>query len=74
MENGPEKKVKFLAVFDSFYPGEIAFVKSLLNSEGIYYYIDNENAALIANANPRMTVMVPEDQSSTAIELLKDVR
>ncbi len=68
-----DKKVKFVAVYDTWKPALIVFIKSLLDSKGIIYYIDNENAAFMTETNPRMTVMVVEEQSEIVKELLKDI-
>mgnify|MGYP001558555407 CR=1 FL=1 len=51
----------------------MAFVKSLLDANEISYYVDNENASLMADTSPQMTVMVLEGQCKFVEELLKDV-
>lgn len=67
------EKVKFIPVLITFSPSKIAFVKSLLNSNKVSYYIDNENASRMADISLQMTVMVIEEQSKFAEELLKNV-
>jgi len=53
--------------------GDLSFIKSLLDSEGITYFIQGEHVAhFLYNAVP-MRLMVKKDQANKAREILKDV-
>ena len=64
-----DKKIGFEAIYSTFDNGTIALIKSLLNSNNINYYIDNENAS--KNKYPVMTVMIAKNQVGLAKKLLK---
>jgi hypothetical protein len=68
-----DEEVKFKPVYYSNDHGAIALIKSLLDTNNIVYYVDNENAAALASCgvSPLMTVMVSENQVSLVEELLK---
>jgi hypothetical protein len=52
--------------------GDQAFIKSLLDAEGIVYYMQGEHVApYLYHALP-MRLMVRKDQAALARELLKD--
>jgi hypothetical protein len=52
--------------------GDQAFIKSLLDAEGIVYYMQGEHVApYLYNALP-MRLMVRKDQADLVRELLKD--
>ena len=63
---------QYVAVYSTLNPMVIAFVKSLLTSQEIGFYVDNENASRLIDLGPA-TVMVAKDQAKQAIDLLKDV-
>jgi arginine repressor len=71
-----DEKVGFRSVYSTFDKGVIALIKSLLGSNGIVHYIDNENAAsLVAGqVSGYMTVMVAKNQVDLAKELLKEIQ
>ena len=62
---------QYEAVYSTFNPLVIAFIKSLLTSEQIDFYVENENAASLRLA--QATVVVAKDQAKQVIDLLKDV-
>lgn len=54
--------------------GDQAFIKSLLDAEGIIYFMQGEHVApYLYHALP-MRLMVRKDQADQARELLKDVK
>ena len=68
MKNEPQ----FKEVFKTFNPADIAFIKSLLEDNGVIYYINNENVTSVGNlmfAEP-MRVMVEIGQYESVKELL----
>jgi len=70
-----DNEIEFKPIYTTFDKGIIALIKSLLGSNNINYYIDNENAAsLVAgNVSGFMTVMVVGEQADLAKELLKEI-
>ena len=63
---------EFELVLEIHNAGDQAFIKSLLEAEGIDYYIQGEHVApYLYNALP-MRLMVRKDQAATARELFKD--
>lgn len=66
---------KFVEIFSTPQQGEIAIIKSILDSQGIPYYIKGENFSTLygaANGLSSMDIMIREDYSEDAIELLKE--
>ena len=66
---------KFLKVFTTPRMGEIAIIRSILDSEKIPYYIKGENFAYLygpADGLSSVDVMVRENYAEDAKELLKD--
>ena len=70
-----DKEVKFESVYSTTDKGTVAFVKSLLESNSIKYYVDNEHAASLAfgDVSGVMTFMVAQDQAELAKDLLKEI-
>ncbi len=66
----------FEPVFTTFDKGAVALVKSLFDSEKIFYYVDNENAASLAMGSVTgvMTFMVAKEQVEKAKEVLEKVK
>jgi hypothetical protein len=54
-------------------PGDIAFIKSILDSAGITYFFQGENFVHMAYPMPAR-LMVKKDEVEKAKELLKDFR
>ena len=70
-----QKEYKFIKVYSTPKQGEIAIIKSILDSQGISYYIKGENFGILygaANGLSSMDVMVRDDHSEEARELLKE--
>jgi hypothetical protein len=54
-------------------PGDVAIIKSLLDGEGITYFVQGETVApYLYHAIP-MRLLVKKDEIETALEILKDV-
>lgn len=65
--------VTFVPVMETHNAGDRILIRSLLDSGGIVYYIQNECVApYLFNALP-MWIMVREDQAQSAREILQDV-
>jgi hypothetical protein len=70
---GKPEYVDFRPVLTTFNHGDIAFIKSLLDSEDINYYFQGENFHMSRFGVQPAVLMVHEKQVSEAEELLKDV-
>lgn len=53
--------------------GDMAFIKSILDSEGITYFIQGEYAAPFMYYAVPMRLMVKKDDAENAKEILKDI-
>jgi hypothetical protein len=63
----------FVPVMETHNAGDRVLIKSLLDAEGIVYYIQNEFVApYLFNALP-MRVMVRQDQAADAREILQGI-
>ena len=63
--------IEFVPVMETHNAGDRVLIKSLLDAEGIVYYIQNEFVApYLLNALP-MRIMVRKDQAASAREILK---
>lgn len=65
--------IQFVEILRTLNLVDIAFIKSILDSEGIHYYIQGD---IIQNINPVVDpaiLMVVEEEADKARELLKDV-
>lgn len=70
-----QSEYKFVTIHSTPNSGEIAFIKSLLDSQEIPYHIKGENFGTLygpCDGLSRMDIMVREDYSEKAKELLKD--
>ena len=70
-----QKEYKFIKVYSTPKQGEIAIIKSILDSQNISYYIKGENFGILygaANGLSSMDVMIRENCSEDARELLKE--
>ena len=73
--NKNQFKYNFIEVYSTPKQGEIALIKSILNSSKIPYYIKGENFGTLygpADGLSTMDIMVSEDYSEDTKELLKD--
>ena len=73
MPTHDKKDTEFIAILETHNAGDRAFIKSILDAEGIVYFIQGEHVApYLFNALP-MRVMVREDQAEKAREILSDI-
>lgn len=66
--------IQFVEILRTLNLVDIAFIKSILDSEGIHYFIQGD---IIQNINPVVDpaiLMVLEEEADKARELLKDVK
>jgi hypothetical protein len=72
----PEPEPEFVnlkEVLATYNPADVAFLKSLLESEGIQYFFKGEHFLYMRPSADPVRLMVREDQVEEALELLKDV-
>lgn len=66
--------VDFQPILATFNPGDIAVIKSILDSEDVTYYFLGEHINLVRPLGDPARLMVRNDQVETAVELLKDLK
>lgn len=78
VDNLPEKAkpgfVDYQEVLATFNPADIAFLKSLLDSEGIQYFFKGEQFMYIRPFADPARLMIRIDQVQEVLELIKDVK
>jgi len=66
--------IEFVPVLETHNAGDRVFIKSILDAEGIVYFVQGEYVApYLFNALP-MRFMVRKDQADRAREILKDIK
>ena len=66
--------IEFVPVMETHNAGDRVFIKSILDAEGIVYFVQGEHVApYLFNALP-MRFMVRKDQADRAREILKDIK
>jgi len=63
---------EMVEVFSTYNPGDIAFVKSLLDGEGIHYYFQGENTAMLVAAGAYARLLVRADQTDSVRDILRE--
>jgi hypothetical protein len=58
-------------VYSTYNQGEIAFIKSMLDAEGINYYFQGENPMMMIAAGSYARLLVQADQADRAREILQ---
>ena len=65
--------IEYIPILETHNAGDRVFLKSILDAEGITYFIQGEYVApYVFNALP-MRLMVKKDQANRAREILKDI-
>ena len=65
---------EYIPILETHNAGDRVFIKSILDAEGIVYFIQGENVShYLFNALP-MRLMVKKDQAEKAREILKDIK
>ena len=68
------KFTDYKKVLETFNPGDIAFIKSVLDSEGITYFFQGENFNYCRPLVVPARLMVKEGEAEKAKEILKDLK
>jgi hypothetical protein len=72
--NPKDDNTTFIPVLSTYNLGDIALIKSILDNEGIEYFLQGENTAYIRGYMDPTILMVREDQVPVVRELLKDFK
>ena len=73
----PEPEPEFVdyqEILATYNPADVAFLKSLLDSEGISYFFKGEHFMYVRPLADPVRLMVRTDQVAQANDLLKDVK
>ena len=65
--------VELVEVFSTYNQGDIAFIKSVLDGEGITYYFQGENSNLMVGGGAYARLLVQTDDVPHAKEILQDM-
>ncbi len=65
--------IDYKEVLATYNPADVAFLKSLLESEGIQYFFKGENFMYVRPLADPVRLMVRTDQVDEAVELLRNV-
>jgi len=65
--------VEFKEVLGTYNPADVAFIKSLLESEGIQYFFKGEHFMHVRPLADPVRLMIREDQVDEAMTLLENV-
>lgn len=71
-EDGNVRYVEMVEVFSTYNPGDIAFIKSVLDGEDIHYFFQGESTAMLVASGAYARLLVREDQAPRAIEILQE--
>jgi len=64
---------EFVEVFSTYNQGEVAFIKSVLDGEGITYFFQGESSIMLIAAGAYARLMVAADEADRAKELLQEL-
>jgi hypothetical protein len=65
--------INFVEVYSTYKQSEIAFVKSILDGEGITYYFQGDSAILISYAGAYARLFVAAEDAQQVRELLSEL-
>jgi hypothetical protein len=64
---------EFVEVFSTYQQGDIAFIKSVLEGEGITYFFQGENSIMLIAAGAYARLLVKANEANRAKEILRDL-
>jgi hypothetical protein len=70
---GIPEYVEYEEILETYSPADIAFIKSILDSENIIYFIKGDSIGCIQPLADRFKLMVSKDQAAEVKELLADM-
>ena len=65
--------VDLVEVFSTYQQSDIAFIKSVLDGEGINYFFSGESTTMMVGAGAYARLMVKADEAPRAKEILQDL-
>jgi len=65
--------VEFVEVFSTYQQGDIAFIKSVLDGEGITYFFQGESSIMLIAAGAYARLLVKADEADRAKEILQEM-
>ena len=65
--------VELVEVFSTYNQGDIAFIKSVLDGEGITYYFQGENSNLMVGGGAYARLLVKAEEVQRAREILQEL-
>ena len=65
--------VDLVEVFSTYQQGDIAFIKSVLDGEGITYFFQGESSIMIIGAGAYARLLVKADEAQRAREILQEL-
>ena len=65
--------VEFVEVFSTYQQGDIAFIKSVLDGEGIHYFFSGESTVMMIGAGSYARLLVKADEVQRAREILQEL-
>lgn len=71
----PEKidEEEFVEVFSTYQQGDISFIKSVLEGEGITYFFQGENSIMLIAAGAYARLLVKTEDTDRTKEILRDL-
>ena len=64
---------EFVEVFSTYQQGDIAFIKSVLDSERINYFFQGESSIMLIAAGAYARLLVKADEADRAREILQEM-
>ncbi|MBN1474861.1 MAG: DUF2007 domain-containing protein [Syntrophaceae bacterium] len=65
--------VDMVEVFSTYNRGDIAFIKSVLDAEGIHYFFQGEGSAMMVGAGAYARLLVKADETNRVREILQEL-
>jgi hypothetical protein len=62
-----------IEVFSTYQQGDIAFIKSVFDGEGIRYFFSGESTTLMVGAGAYARLLVKEEEAGRAKEILQEL-
>lgn len=64
---------EFVEVFSTYHQGDISFIKSVLEGEGITYFFQGESSIMLIAAGAYARLMVKANEAPRVKEILQDL-
>jgi hypothetical protein len=65
--------VDLVEVYSTYQQSDIAFIKSVFDGEGIYYFFSGESTTLMVGAGAYARLLVKAEEAARAKEILQDL-